>query len=331
MALLVGSTGCHRSSEAHAGPALAPYRVVHGWPALPEGHVLGQVTGVALDSQGRAFVFHRASRPWLCSKNDTPIAEPTILRLDAATGEVQASFGADRFRVPHGLRIAADDHLWVTDVGTHQVYELDPDGNVLRTFGIEGAPGSDDAHFDQPTDVAIAPDGTFFVADGYGNARVVKYSAAGARLGEWGSAGVSPGQFLTPHSIARDDQGRIYVADRGNSRIQRFDGDGRLLDVWQSPAIGRPWALTIAADGLYVVDGGDQNPTPPDRSHVMRLDLDGHVLEQWSSFGNRDGQIYWGHAIAVSAAGEVLVGDVYYGMRVQKFVRGGQAARSRAP
>ncbi|HMI91423.1 MAG TPA: hypothetical protein VK509_08675, partial [Polyangiales bacterium] len=116
--------------------------------------------------------------------------------------------------------------------------------------------------------------------------------------------------------------GRVYVADRGNARIQRFAQDGKLIDAWQSAELGRPWALSIAEDGsVFVVDGGDQNIAPPDRGRLLRLNADGEVLESWSSFGNQDGQIYWGHAIAVSNAGEVYVGDVRYGMRVQKFVR----------
>jgi peptidylamidoglycolate lyase len=303
-------------------PGAGPYRVVHGWPALREGYVLGQVSGVALDSRGAVVVFHRANQPWLDAPATTPIGEPALLRLDAHSGRIEAELGRGRFVVPHGLRIDGDDHLWVTDVGTHQVHELDRDGALLRSFGVAGQAGADELHFDQPTDVAIAADGTLFIADGYGNSRVVVLDAGGRFVRAWGSFGSAPGQLDTPHSIALDAQGRVYVADRGNARIQRFTQRGELIDVWQSPELGRPWALSIAADGsVFVVDGGDQNPAPPDRGRLLRLSADGEVLESWSSFGNRDGQIYWGHAIAVSDAGEVYVGDVRYGMRVQKFVR----------
>jgi peptidylamidoglycolate lyase len=321
LSLALALPGCGKG-EAQAGPP-EPYQVVHGWPSLSPGMVLGQVSGVAVDSHGHVFVFHRADKPWLGPANTAPIVPPTILRLDPQTGKIEASFGAGLFLIPHGLRIDGNDHLWITDVGTHQVHELDHDGNVLRSFGVAGEPGADAAHFNEPTDVAVGPDGTFWVADGYGNSRVVKYAADGTRLGEWGTHGSAPGQLNTPHSIARDTSGRLYVADRGNARIQRFDADGKLLDVWQSPEIGRPWAISVGPHGsIFVVDGGDQNPVPPDRGRVLRLDDSGHVLETWSSFGNYDGQIYWGHAIAVSPAEEVFVGDVYYGMRVQKFVRG---------
>jgi peptidylamidoglycolate lyase len=304
--------------------------VVHGWPALREGYVLGQVSGVALDSHGHVFVFHRANQPWLDAPGTTPISEPALLRLEAHSGAIEAELGRGRFVVPHGLRIDRNDHLWLTDVGTHQVHELDHDGALLRSFGVAGEAGADETHFDQPTDVAIAADGTLFIADGYGNSRVVVLDADGGFVRAWGSAGSAPGQLNTPHSIALDAQGRVYVADRGNARIQRFTQDGTLIDVWQSAALGRPWALTLAGDGsVFVVDGGDQNPVPPDRGRLLRLDADGKVLETWSSFGNQDGQIYWGHAIAVSNANEVYVGDVRFGMRVQKFVRGKGAASNR--
>jgi peptidylamidoglycolate lyase len=314
--------GVCASSDAQAPAGHGGYQVVHGWPALSDGYVLGQVSGVAVDSQSDVFVFHRADHPWLANPDTVTITQPTLLRLDAATGGIRSSFGVGQFVVPHGLRIDAQGHLWVTDVGLQQVFELSHEGKLLRSFGTAGEAGTDAAHFDQPTDVAVAPDGSIYVADGYGNSRVVEFAASGSYVTEWGTFGTGPGQFDTPHSIALDAKGRIYVADRGNSRIQRFDTSGHFIDEWKSADLGRPWAVTIAADGsVFVVDGGDQNPVPPDRGHLLRLDQTGKVLDKWSSFGNYDGQIYWGHAIAVSAAGDVFVGDVHYGMRVQKFTR----------
>ncbi len=316
------SIGCP-SPDAEVPITHGAYAVVHGWPQLAEGYVLGQVSGVAVDSQGDVLVFHRADHPWLASPDTVIITQPTLLRLDPATGAILTSFGTSQFIVPHGLRVDAHDHLWVTDVGTHQVFELDHEGQVLRSFGAAGEPGADATHFNQPTDVAVAPDGTIYVSDGYGNSRVVELGADGTFVGEWGTFGTGAGQFDTPHSIALDAEGRIYVADRGNARIQRFDRSGMVIDQWQSAALGRPWAVTIAQDGsVFVVDGGDQNPVPPDRSRLLRLDQNGNILETWSSFGNYDGQLYWGHAIAVSMGNDVYVGDVHYGMRVQKFSRG---------
>ncbi|HEX7481572.1 MAG TPA: 6-bladed beta-propeller [Polyangiales bacterium] len=298
------------------------YSVVHGWPALSEGYVLGQVSGVAIDSRGDVLVFHRADHPWLAAPDTVVITQPTLLRLDPTTGQIVWSFGANQFVVPHGLRIDAHDHMWVTDVGTHQVFELDKQGAVLRSFGTAGQPGTDATHFNQPTDVAVAADGSIYVSDGYGNSRVVQYAADGSYVRSWGTPGNGPGQFNIPHSIALDAKGRVYVADRGNARIQRFDPSGKFIDQWQSTELGRPWAVTIARDGsVFVVDGGDENPVPPDRGRLLRLDQAGKILEKWSSFGNYDGQLYWGHALAVADNGDVFVGDVHYGMRVQKFTR----------
>jgi hypothetical protein len=149
---------------------------------------------------------------------------------------------------------------------------------------------------------------------------VVAFDADGRFVRAFGERGSAPGQLDTPHSIALDADGRLLVADRGNARIQRFTTEGELIDVWQSAALGRPWAVDVDARGkVSVVDGGDQNPVPPDRSHILRLGDDGEIEASWASFGNQDGQLYWGHAVAVTETGEVLVGDVRYGMRVQKW------------
>ena len=112
------------------------------------------------------------------------------------------------------------------------------------------------------------------------------------------------------------------MADRSNSRIQVFDANGKFLHQWKSDELGRPWGLTISPDGyLYMVDGGDLKPKPPDRGRVVKLDLQGRILEKWGTFGSYDGQFYWAHGIAVARNGDLYVTDVHLGMRVQKFVR----------
>jgi sugar lactone lactonase YvrE len=313
------------SASLHCGRELGcegdePYVVEHGWPELEHDFVLGQVSGVDVDSHGHVFVFHRADRPWLDAPNTGFIAAPTILRLDGVTGRIEAELGRNTFVVPHGLRVDHRDHLWVTDVGTHMVHELDHEGRILRSWGTPSVPGADSRHFNQPTDVAVASDGSFYVADGYGNSRVVSFTADGRFLREFGRFGSAPGELDTPHSIALDAQGRLLVADRGNGRIQRFAQTGALIDEWQSMELGRPWAIDVDAVGrVWSVDGGDQNLLPPDRGRILRLRDDGSVDAAFGSFGNQDGQIYWGHAIAVMDDGAVLVGDVRYGMRVQKW------------
>ncbi len=288
--------------------AASPYQVVHGWPQLPEGFALGQVSGVGVDSHDHIFVFHRGDRP--------------ILSFDGSTGKLLASWGDGMFTTPHGLAVDSHDNVWVTDVGHHQVFKFSHNGELLMTVGVKDEPGLDGKHFNKPTDVVVTPTGEFYVSDGYGNSRVAKFSARGEFLFDWGKKGDGPGEFDTPHGISLDADGRVYVADRANARVQVFDGNGKVLAQWKSPELGRPWDVTAGPDGfVYVVDGGDMNPKPPDRGRVLKLDRQGRVLETWSSFGKYDGQIYWGHAVAVGKNGAVYVTDVNVGMRVQKFVR----------
>ncbi|MBM3775651.1 MAG: hypothetical protein FJW37_10905, partial [Acidobacteria bacterium] len=179
------------------------YQVVHGWPQLPPGFALGQVTGVEVDSANRVFVFHRGDRPILC--------------FDGASGKLLASWGDGMFGSAHGLTVDSRDNVWVTDVVHHQVFKFSSKGELLMTLGAKGVPGLDGTHFNRPTDLAVAPAGEIFVADGYGNSRVAKFSPEGKFLLDWGTKGRGTGEFDTPHGIALDGQGRVYVADRGNS------------------------------------------------------------------------------------------------------------------
>ncbi len=297
-----------------------PYAVVHGWPQLPSGLVLGQVSGVAVDSHNHVFVFHRAENSWAADKTHV-IASPAILCFDGASGKFLFSWGQNRFLEPHGLRVDRHDNVWVTDRALQQVFEFSHDGKLLLTLGTERTPGLDSTHFNLPTDIAFAADGSIYVSDGYGNNRIAKFSPDGKFLFDWGRKGTGAGEFDLPHSVAVDAQELVYVADRSNSRIQVFDGNGKFLKMWKSDELGRPWSLTVGPDNLlYVVDGGDLRPVPPDRGQLLKLDLSGKILAKWSRFGNYDGQIYWGHDLAVAKDGAVYVGDVYHGMRVQKFV-----------
>jgi len=295
------------------------YAVVHGWPQLPEGFVLGQVSGVAVDSHNHVFIFHRAENSWAADKTH-PIASPPVLCFDGSSGKLLSSWGQNRFIEPHGLRIDRDDNVWLTDRALQQVFKFSHDGKLLLTVGTEKTPGVDATHFNLPADIAFAADGSFYVADGYGNNRIAKFSPDGRFLLDWGRKGTGPGEFDLPHSATVDKAGLVYVADRNNARIEVFDASGKFLREWKSAELGRPWSLTVGPDNLlYVVDGGDLKPNPPDRGQLLKLDLSGKILAKWSRFGNYDGQIYWGHDLAVGKDGAVYVGDVYHGMRVQKF------------
>ena len=142
--------------------------------------------------------------------------------------------------MPHGLTIGPTGNIWLTDVALHQVFKFTHDRRLLSTWGERGVSGNDRTHFAMPTDVAVWTDGSFYVTDGSENARVVKFAANGQYEFEWGTPGSGPGQFKLPHGIHIDDEGQVYVADRGNSRVQVFTHDGRFLRQWQGVAFGRP-------------------------------------------------------------------------------------------
>lgn len=297
------------------------YAVVPDWPRLPDGLVLGQVTGVDVDSQGRVFVFARRGKVWDADPIDpTPIAEPTVYTFDGESGELLSFWGENRFVMPHGLTIDHEDNIWLTDVGLHQVYQFDHDGNLLLTLGEAGVPGNDAVHFNRPTDVAVAADGSFYVSDGYENSRIIKFAADGRYLFEWGSAGAAVGEFDLPHSLAVAD--RIYVADRDNTRVQIFDENGNFLKSWQDQwQIGRPWAVRVDDNGfVYIVDGGDQNRWLPDRARILKLTPEGEIIARFGNYGRQPGHFIWPHAIAIGSDGAVYVAEVGSGQRVQKLI-----------
>ncbi len=321
-AAALGLAACAEEEVAPV-PRAGAYTVVPGWPEVAEGELLGQVSGVGVDAGGDVLVFRRADRDWNGGAiSPEPIAAPTILRFDPDTGEERARLGAGQFAMPHGLTVDARGHLWVTDVGLHVVVELAPDGSVVRTLGEPGVSGEDALHFNRPTDVAVTEDGTVFVSDGYGNGRVVVFAADGQVLRTFGSIGTGPGQLLVPHGIALGPDGNVYVADRGNARVQIFTQAGELVSEWKSEALGRPWAIAFAPTGEpFVVDGGDQPVIGPDRARVLITDAAGAVLESFGTFGNRDGELNRPHDIAVGLDGAVYVVEVGSGRRAQKFDR----------
>lgn len=297
-------------------------RVIHGWPTLPTGQLLGQATGVGVDSKGAVLVFHRADRTWVEPMPTEPIAAETVWAFDGETGRFLRGWGAATFVMPHGLTVDHQDNVWLTDVGRQQVFKFGPDGRVLLTVGERGVAGADSAHFDLPTDVVVRPDGGFYVSDGYDNTRVMRFDPDGRFLGQWGKPGTGPGEFDLPHGMAIDRAGRVYVADRSNARVQLFDSTGRFVADWHGPLLGRPYSVAVGPDGsVFTVDGGDQPAAPPDRGGATQLTSGGEVLERFGSFGNYDGQFRLAHDVAVGADGAVYVVDAW-GQRVQKFICG---------
>ena len=296
------------------------YHVVHGWPALPEGRVLGSAAGIAVNSKDEVLVFHRANRVWSEPLPLTPIELPTIAVFDAKTGRFLREWGAKQFAMPHGLSVDDHDNIWVTDVALQQVFKFNPDGRLLMTLGERGVAGADDSHFNRPTAVAVLPDGSFYVADGYINTRVIKFSPSGRFLFQWGRPGSGPGEFSTPHAIAVDKAGLVYVADRENDRVQVFSDKGRFIRQIRSPEIGRPYGLAMLPnDRMVVADGGEQPASGLDRSGAAVVTSGGRVAQRFGRYGNYDGQFRMAHAVAVDASGDVFVVDIT-GQRVQKFV-----------
>lgn len=249
----------------------APYREVPDWAKLPQGQMFGHVFGVGVDSHNDVWVLDRCGAASCVGSNAPPIRE-----FDAS-GRYIKSIGAGLFVFPHSLLVDKDDNLWITDCGVrngrgNQVFKLSPDGHVLLTLGKRGVLGGSPDNFVGPTDVAIGQNGDIFVADGhaalalgggdfYGHTtssqgsrmRILKFSKDGTFIMAWGREGTGPGEFNVPHGVALDSTGRVFVADRGNNRIQIFAQDGKYLGEWKQ--FGKPCGIFIDAnDNIYVSD-----------------------------------------------------------------------------
>lgn len=194
-----------------------PYRVVSDFFRFPRGMVQGESAGVAVNSKGHIYLFQRT--------------KPMLTEYDEK-GDFVQSLGEGLFAHPHGLRIDRDDNLWTTDDGNNLVLKLSPTGSVLLVLGRINTAAEAEWLFNKPADVAFANNGDIYVADGYGNSRVVKFDRDGNYIKAWGKYGTAPGEFNLPHTVAVDQEGRVYVGDRENQRIQIFDGDGNFLKQW---------------------------------------------------------------------------------------------------
>ena len=234
------------------------YQVEHGWPSLPDGFALAVPGGIDIDHQGRVFSIHTGGRAWPDRNTEELIQNNTMMVWDAKSGELLDTWGANTFRMTHGLTVDKDSNVWATDVGLHQVFKFTDKGELIFVLGEAGVTGDSDGYFNLPTDIAVLDDGSFYVSDGYGNNRIVKYSAEGEYEFEWGKKGSGPGEFNLPHSVALDKEGRVYVADRANFRIQIFSAKGEYIS--EIKTIGwMPYALIISSDDkIFVTDGGDK-------------------------------------------------------------------------
>ena len=292
------------------------YTQVPNWPVLTARVELGQVTGVAVSGQ-RVYVFHRSNRTWTNTFPRETISGQTIAIFDSETGKLLSTLGTRTFIMPHGLSVDKKGDLWLTDVGSHQVFKIEPQsGKILLTLGTAGVAGTGRSHFDRPTDVGFSRDGTVYVSDGYINTRIVRFSSTGKYLGEWGTPGSQAGEFNLPHGITVSRK-RVYVCDRSNLRVQVFNLQGRYLDQWQGTHIGRPFGIaTDRRHRIYIIDGGDQ----PDhtRSRVAILNSQGNIRSAFSTALSKDTSNL-GHDIAVDSNGAIYVADAW-GNYIRKFV-----------
>jgi peptidylamidoglycolate lyase len=231
--------------------------------------------------------------------------------LDRNTGQILNSWGADQFIMPHGLNVDQNNNIWVTDVGLHQVFKFSHDGKLLMTLGQAKISGTDSAHFNLPTDVAVTSSGSFYVSDGYGNSRVIKFSADGRYLFSWGTKGNEPGQFNTPHGIDLDKEGNVYVADRENNRIQIFDSTGKFIALWKNTVAEQLYSITINKlnQEVFAVDYLTRL-TLPVGSDILRFDTAFVLRERIGRSGMYDGPKARYHDIALDNEGSIYLADI---------------------
>jgi DNA-binding beta-propeller fold protein YncE len=324
----VAACGGDTTPEAAASPPVS-YMTHRDWGVLPAGREWGRVSGVYVDPNGTdVWVFERCGGD-NCIASDAP----TVLKFSSA-GALLTSFGADMFLRPHGMYVDAEGNVWVTDgrIARGSELEANPDaatkgnqvvkfssaGDVLLVLGAPGQEGSPPAALDQPNDVIVAPNGEILVSEGHGSAgpgRISRFSADGTFLGSFGEQGSDPGQFNVPHALAFDSQGRLFVADRGNSRIQIFDRAYQFVDEWRQ--FGRPNDVFIdSGDTMYVLDSesGDERNPGVRRGIYIGSARDGTVtnfIEPHAS--DREGEGAYGtmgEGVTVDAAGTIYVGEV---------------------
>ena len=200
------------------------------------GWAMGMVSWAASDANGLTYLLQRGDQA------------DAVIVVDRR-GAILRSWGKGMFTTPHAIRVDPRGNVWTTDAASSMVYKFSPAGDLLMRIEVGGQP-SPCGNFCSTTDVAFASDGRVFIADGYRNARILEYSADGKKLNEWGSAGTGPGQFRLPHSIQVDTNGVIYVADRENGRIQRFDQSGKFLGEWT--AFGKTFCITLKGGAAWL-------------------------------------------------------------------------------
>jgi DNA-binding beta-propeller fold protein YncE len=225
---------------------------------LPEGQELGMVSWVARDP--------KSGVTWLLQRGDK--ADP-VIAVDKG-GRVLHSFGRGLYKIPHALRLDPQGNVWTVDAASSTVIKFSPKGEKLLQIDVGGQPESARSAFRGTTDIAFAPKGRIFISDGYANARILEYTADGKKVREWGSAGTGPGEFHLPHSIVADENGILYVADRENGRIEKFNLDGKFLGEFAN--LGRTYSLKLGANGTLWAGMQALNEPTGSPGWVVKLD-----------------------------------------------------------
>jgi DNA-binding beta-propeller fold protein YncE len=303
-----------------------PYAAGVKFGQLPDNRPWGGVIAVTPGIDGKSiWAFERCGGS--CLGSDLP----PVLHFDPG-GKLLASFGSGMFVFPHGIALDKEGNVYVADADGkngrgHVVVKFSPEGKVLMSLGHPGMPGDADGYFYRPSAVTVAPDGTIFVADGHGgdsNARIVKISADGKWLKTWGKKGTGPGEFNEPHGIALDAQGRVFVADRVNARIQIFDQDGKFLAEWKQ--FGRPSAVFIdKSDVIYVADSQTEDkehciPDPGCRRGIRIGSAKDGTVQSYIPRPNPPADLSGGEGVAADAAGNVF-GAENVGRGLRKYAR----------
>lgn len=299
---------CAHASAGFTSALVVAYEEVKDWPKLPTGLQLGEVPGVAIDTNGHVFVFHRPGRGFEPQAAEL-LAQPAILEIDAGTGKLLASWGANMFLVPHGITIDSANNVWVTDVALQQVFKFSHDGRLLLKVGEARVGGWDAAHFNQPTDIAIRQDGSFYVSDGYVNSRVALFDRDGRFLSEWGKKGAAESQFSNPHGITLAPNGDVLVADRENSRIQVFDRAGKFKSQWLgAKEKGRVFGVAVDGAGALYVGVRKADYDPPSNG-VLKLDREWRTVAS-IGFGEAGHTVFNAvHDMAVAKDGTIYVAE----------------------
>ena len=276
------------------------------WGGLSEQIVYKEATSVAVDSADNVYVYNRGTVPMLVFNSD---------------GVLIDQWGDGIFKQPHGVTIGPEDHIYCVDNGDHTVRKFTKKGRLLLTIGNPGSHSSrmSGEPFNRPTHVAIDPNcGDLYVSDGYGNARVHKYTSEGKFLFSWGESGTDPGQFNIVHNIAVDSQGLVYVADRENHRIQIFNCQGEFITQWVN--FSRAAAICISkVNGQEYVFVGEYFGGIASNDigsklgpRVSILDLEGNVIARLGreTYGSQTGRFYCPHGISVDSRGDIYVAEV---------------------